>query len=143
MKLGQSNIFSSVCQEFCLQQGEYLGRYTPQAGTPPWADTLPWVGTPPGQVPPGQVHTPSQVHTPWAGTLPPGRYTTTPWVGTPPDQVNPPRRYYEIRSMSGRYASYWNAFLYMLMPTRLIHFQITGGRFELSSILINKHGYLH
>ena len=23
----------------------------------------------------------------------------------------PPRRYYEIRSMSGRYASYWNAFL--------------------------------
>ena len=29
------------------------------------------------------------------------------------------------------------------LPTRLIHFQITGGRFELSSILINKHGYLH
>ena len=24
----------------------------------------------------------------------------------------PPRRYYEIRSMSGRYASYWNAFLF-------------------------------
>ena len=23
----------------------------------------------------------------------------------------PPNRYYEIRSMSGRYASYWNAFL--------------------------------
>ena len=25
--------------------------------------------------------------------------------------VPPPGRYYEIRSMSGRYASYWNAFL--------------------------------
>ena len=25
-----------------------------------------------------------------------------------------PGRYYEIRSMSGRYASYWNAFLFIL-----------------------------
>ena len=25
----------------------------------------------------------------------------------------PPGRYYEIRSMSGRYASYWNAFLFL------------------------------
>ena len=28
-------------------------------------------------------------------------------------------RYYEIRSMSGRYASYWNAFLYLLVSYRL------------------------
>ena len=34
-KLGQGNISSSMCQEFC-SQGEYLGRYPPpQAGTPP------------------------------------------------------------------------------------------------------------
>ena len=26
----------------------------------------------------------------------------------------PPSRYHEIRSMSGRYTSYWNAFLYTL-----------------------------
>ena len=25
--------------------------------------------------------------------------------------AHPPGRYYEIQSMSGRYASYWNAFL--------------------------------
>ena len=41
-KLGQGNIFSRVCQEFCPQGRGYLGRYTPQAGTPP----------------PGQVHHP-------------------------------------------------------------------------------------
>ena len=28
----------------------------------------------------------------------------------------PPRGYDEIRSMSGRYASYWNAFLFLLRP---------------------------
>ena len=33
-KLGQGNIFSSVCQEFCPRGGEYLGR-CPPAGTPP------------------------------------------------------------------------------------------------------------
>ena len=46
--------------------GEYLGKYTPQGGTPP-------VGTGPGQVtPPQQLHPPGQVHDPhWAGT-PPG-----------------------------------------------------------------------
>ena len=47
-KLGQGNIFSSVCQEFCSRGGGV-----------------------PGQVPPRQVHPPGQVHPPWAGT-PPG-----------------------------------------------------------------------
>ena len=50
-KLGQGNIFSSVCQELCPRGGGSI-----------------WAGTPPGQV-----------HPPW--------------------------------SMSGRYSSYWNAFL--------------------------------
>ena len=39
--LGQGNIFSSVCQEFCPQRGSTL------AGTPPSRYT-PWAGTPPG-----------------------------------------------------------------------------------------------
>ena len=48
-KLGQGNIFSSVCQEFCSQGGS-----TPPGQVPPWAGTSrhPWAGTPPGQVPP-------------------------------------------------------------------------------------------
>ena len=43
MKLGQGDIFSSMCQEFCPNGGEVpgqvppLGRYTPS----------PWAGTPP------------------------------------------------------------------------------------------------
>ena len=60
--LGQGNIFSSVCQEFCPQkagvpgQVHPLGRYTPQAGKTPWAGTPPWTGTP---NPPWQVHPPT------------------------------------------------------------------------------------
>ena len=54
--------------------------------------------------PPGQVHS-------RAGT-PPGRYTpragTPPWAGTPPTTVHA-----AIRSISGRYASHWNAFLFV------------------------------
>ena len=68
------------------------GRYTPRAGTRP------------GRYTPWQVHPHRQVH-------PPGRYT-------PPRQVHPwqvhtpPTVHAGIRSTSGRYASYWNAFLF-------------------------------
>ena len=52
-----------------------------------------WAGTLPGRYPPGQVH-PQGRHTPL------GRYTpTTVHAG--------------IRSISGRYASHWNAFLFV------------------------------
>ena len=108
MKLGQGNIFRSVCQEFC-PRGGYLvwsrgrGVYLvwSQGGVPgrPPPDQ---VHPPSDQVqppPPDQVHTPpDQVHPPWTrytptdqvhppprpGTPPPTRYT-------PPDQVQPPR----------------------------------------------------
>ena len=102
--LGQGNIFSSASQEFC-SRGGYLGRY-PQAGTPP------------RQVPPRQVH-------PLGRSTHLGRYT--PCSGTPPRQVQPLGRYppgrypprsstcWEIRPTSGRYASYWNAFLFSTM----------------------------
>ena len=126
--LGQGNIFSSMCQEFCSQGGGVPGQVHPLGRY-----TLPWAGTPPRQVhPPGR-------YTPWAGT-PPGRYTPrantpprqvhpldryTPWAGTPPGrsppppgQVHPragtpPGAYWEIRATSGRYASYWKAFLFV------------------------------
>ena len=69
-KLGQGNIFSSVCQEFCPRGG----------GGSTWAGTS-RAGTPP-----------EQVHPPWADTPPLGRYTPL-WVGTPPEQVHPQGRY--------------------------------------------------
>ena len=99
-----------------------LGRYIPQVGTPrqvhpPGRYTLP-AGTPPRQVHPLWAGTPPrQVH-PQAGTLhsrytllgryiPLGRYTRQ--ASTPP----PPAMHVGIRSTSGWYASYWNAFLFL------------------------------
>ena len=81
--------------------GTPLGRYIPllvqvhpQEGTPLPEQVHPQAGTPPGQ-----VH-------PLAGT-PPGRYTPR-RVGTHP---RPPAVHAGIRSTSGQYASYWNAYL--------------------------------
>ena len=106
-----------------------------------WAST-PRQVHPPGRYTPGQVHPllqagtpPKQVH-PQAGKPPLGRYTLlgryTSQAGTPPWQVHPPGRYtpsqagtpprssacWEIRTTSGRYASYWNAFLFLF---KVIH----------------------
>ena len=64
-KLGQGDIFSSVCQEFCSRGGV------------------------PGQVAPGQVH-PQQVH-PLGRYIPTPQAGTPPWAGTqPPRHVHPP-----------------------------------------------------
>ena len=62
-------------------------------------DTPPWQ-TPPGRHPPGR-HTPLGRHPPWKHTSPPG--------STPPNG-----------HCSGRYASYWNAFLFIsLFPPKI------------------------
>ena len=117
-------VFTPVCQSFC-SQGGVPGQVHPRAGTPPWDQAHPpGPGTPPWQVPPGQVHplgrytpgryTPGQIHpqqvhpprtryTSRAGTLPLG-------PGTPPRQVPPPPQ--ADGCCCGRYASYWNAFLF-------------------------------
>ena len=107
-------------------------------GTPPWDQVHSPLGpgtplgtryTPPqDQIhPPGTRYTPlDQVHPPRPGTPPPDQ-VHPPRPGTPPgtryilpDQVHPPTRYIPpgtrctppgIRTTSGRYASYWNAFL--------------------------------
>ena len=94
-------IFLVACVKNSVHRGEYLGRY-----------------------PPKQVHTPRKVHPmgkytpragthPQAGTCPPGSYT--------PGQVHSPLgRYIPHGSLSGQYASYWNAFLFeQMFPTLL------------------------
>ena len=84
-------VFTRVCQSFCSRGGSA----SVHAGIPPpTAD-------PPGTHP---------QHTPSSGTPPSG----TPPTHTPP--LAPPqcRACWEIRSMRGRYASYWNAILLFL-----------------------------
>ena len=115
-KLGQGNIFTSVCQEFCPKGGRvsasvHAGIYTPQTRqTPPRPGRHP---TPPG---PGR-------HPRTRQTPPRTRQTTPPRPGRqpPPDQADPPgpgrpppppEADSRIRSTSGRYTSYWNAFLF-------------------------------
>ena len=84
-----------------------------------------WAGKPLGRYPPKKYtpgrYTARQVHSPGRYTTSPGqvhsplgRYTPVSQAGTPP----PPGRYtppstvcYDIRTTSGWYASYWNAFL--------------------------------
>ena len=105
-------MFLHVC---VCPRGEYLGRYPPGTRCTPRTKYTPQdqvhptgPGTPPtpwDQVPPSrdQVHYPPGPGTP----LGPG---TTPrdQVHHPPDQVHPPEDGY----CCGRYASYWNAFLF-------------------------------
>ena len=119
-KLGQGNIFRSVCQEFCPQRGWYPSmpcRHPPRQVHLLGQIHPPDRYTPLGRYTPRQVHPPGQVH-------PQGRYTpqggTPPRAGTPPRQV-PPGRYTPRQvhppppwSMSRQYASYWNAFLFSL-----------------------------
>ena len=81
-------------------------RYTPPADTPSWAGTQPSLG----RCTPGQVH-------------PLGRYTLlgryTPRAGTPPNDGH----------CSGRYTSYWNAFLFYkdFKTFRLISMSLLSG----------------
>ena len=119
---------TSLRQVHPLQAGSPPGqvhpsaRYTLQAGSHPWAGTHPLAGTPPGrytplQVHPGQVHRPQQVH--------------PQQVHTSLGQVHPPGRYIPLGSFSphphphdshcsGRYASYWNAFLFVILIERVM-----------------------
>ena len=73
MKLGQGNIFTSVCQEFCPQGGlpQCMLGYPPnQAHTPPQSRPH-RPGTPPGADPPPRADTPH----PWEHTPPQSRHT--------------------------------------------------------------------
>ena len=97
-ELCEGYVFTPVCQSFCSLGG------------------VPGQVPPPDQVPPPTRYTPTpqdQVHPVGPGTLlGPG---TPPGPGTYLSEVFPPLRSstcWEIRATSGRYASYWNAFLF-------------------------------
>ena len=125
-KLGQGYVFTGVCHS--VNRGEYLTRYppwtrytppgtryTPQTRFTPWTRYTPRTRyTPQTRYPPGPGTPPDQVTLPpGPGTPPRTRYTPLGNRYTPWDQVHPPcRARWEIRSMRGRYASYWNAFLF-------------------------------
>ena len=84
-KLGQGNIFSSVCQEFCSQGGSaplHAGIHPLfQSRHPPLEQTLPRADPPVADPP---------------GVAPPPRWLSASW---------------EIRLTSRWYTSYWNAYL--------------------------------
>ena len=108
-------------------------------GRPPWQGEPPGTRqTPPGtrqtpprtrQTPPGREnHPPRTRQPPWNQATPPGPGSPSDLADHPPGRGNPPRTRQtphsprtrqtppqeadcSIRSMSGRYASYWNAFL--------------------------------
>ena len=125
---GQGYVFTRVCDSVHRggDSAEPPGRETPrdQADTPPrtW-QTPPGRENPPSRETPSGPgrHTPPQDQAdppagraPWEN--PPGRETPQDQADTPRDQTplagRPPREEdCSIRSMSGRYASYWNAFL--------------------------------
>ena len=125
-KLGQGNIFTSVCLstggEGCLPQC-MLG-YTPWDQTPTPQSRPPWgADTPPDQAhipgsrhPPQTRHTPPEADTPGPGTppradTPPGADPPRTRPSPPPEQTSPREADCIIRLTSSRYASYWNAIL--------------------------------
>ena len=94
-----------TCVWFCSQRGGVSGQgEPPQQGEPPWgppARETPWAplgreNTPPTGRPPTRSRPPQSKPPP------------------PPHQTPPREAHSSIRSTSGRYASYWNAFLYCL-----------------------------
>ena len=94
---GQGNVLQECV---CPQGGRVSASVHAGMPDPPdQADTPPR----PGRPPPDQADTPPR----------PGRHTPPDKADTPPDQADTPPREADssIRSTSGRYASYWNAFL--------------------------------
>ena len=137
---GQGNIFAPVCHSVHGGEGVSASVHagipppradtTPQEQAPPGEQTPPWEQTSPSEAdtPPGSRHPPRSRHTPLGADTP--REQTPPGsrhtpqsrhpagsrhplgVDTPQEQTPPQEGDSGIRSMSGRYASYWNAFLF-------------------------------
>ena len=73
-----------------------------------------------GIPPPREQNPRADHHPPWEQTPPPE--ADTPRADTP--QSRPPREAHaSIRSMSGRFASYWNAFLFVMEVIMRLHSQ--------------------
>ena len=101
-KLGQGNIFRSVCQEFCARGGGYLV----------WSRGV-YLADPPPRI---RYTAPLRPGTP----PPPQTRYTPPRPGTPPGPGPPP----QIRTTSGRYASYWNAFLFIFVVAQSVNIKL-------------------
>ena len=127
----QTKFGAPVCHS--VHRGEYLGRYSPRAGSPP-----PGQVAPPGRYPPGR-YIPRAGTPPWAAT-PPGNYT--------PRATTSLAMHAGIRSTSERYASYWNAFLWdmfscFVFSGTLMFFlkiNVKWGRFFLYCRLFHRQG---
>ena len=121
---GQGYVFTPVCDSV-HRGGLRAGRTPLGRETSPGADTHP-LGreTPPQQTPPPPGPEPA----------PPAGRTPSPGQGEPPQSRpprsrTPPKAHSIIRSTSGRYASYWNAFLFIfLLPFRVEYTMAQGGK---------------
>ena len=118
---GQGYVFTRVCDS--VHRGVVCLSACWDTTTP--RSRHPWEQTPPGSRPPRSRNppeqTPSGADTSWEQTPPdqkPPWSRHLPGADTPPEQTSPQKVDSSIRSMSGRYASYWNAFL--LLKTSLI-----------------------
>ena len=104
-KLGQGNVFTGVCDS--VHSGGFSVSVHPGIPPPPRADTpradTPLEQTPPGTRPPGTR--PPGADTPLGTDTPPGSRHS-------PGQTPPGEADSGIQSTSGRYTSYWNAFLF-------------------------------
>ena len=115
---GQGYVFTRVCDSVHRGRGLRAGPPGTWQGEPPpgtWQGEPPWIRQTPHPPGSGREIPPPR----------PGRENPRPGRPLPPDQAchpppdlagrtSPPRREKDcsIRSMSGRYASYWNAFLF-------------------------------
>ena len=116
---GQGNIFTPVCHSVHGGGGVCLSACW--HATPPRADnppTHPRSRPPPGSRHPFPEQTPPGTRRPFPEQTPPGTRRppdqTLPTSHTPGTKYTTPPREADsrIRSTSGRYASYWNAFLF-------------------------------
>ena len=115
-------VFTGICLSTWGVSAQCMLEYhAPRADTPPAQrppeQAHPLEQTPPEQTPPGSRHPPEQTP-PGADTLPgpdtpraDTPWTTTPWTTAPPGPDPPPGRHGHC---CGRYASYWNAFLFKI-----------------------------
>ena len=142
--LSMGGVCLSACWDTTPPEQTPLSRHPPEQTSPtPWQQTplranttprqTPLEQTPPEQTPPRAdipyplaADTPQSKHHPQAdpsGADPPR--ADTPWSRPPQsrhpraDTPPPQKADSSIRSMSGRYASYWNAFLFSLSKTDL------------------------
>ena len=104
-KLQQGNVFTDVCHTLCSHWGTQcmLGYTSPWADTPPGRhpsmQTSPWADTPLGRHPQGRHPLPSEC------------WDTHPQADIPLKSTCWDTCPHPVGQCSGRYTSYWNAFL--------------------------------